>query len=165
MTLTYIFHAVLVDEGREDRNTTKAGRHRPAFDGLGSSREHYCDNSLNFRGWQGWLCASCLPWIRVRMRIMPKMRVSVEFLCLSVRLYVCLSVYQSVCLSLSMCICLSVCMSLFLPLSLSPSLSLHLSLSLCGVDLADQGSRARYRAIQVFSWDSKSVPFPINLSW
>ena len=40
----YILHAVLVDEGREDPNTTKAGRHRPAsktpFDGLGSSREH-----------------------------------------------------------------------------------------------------------------------------
>ena len=38
----FIFHAVLVDERREDRNTTKAGRHRPAsktpFDGLGSSR-------------------------------------------------------------------------------------------------------------------------------
>ena len=38
----YIFHVVLVDEGREDPNTTKAGRHRPAsetpFDGLGSSR-------------------------------------------------------------------------------------------------------------------------------
>ena len=40
----FIFYAVLVDEGREDPNTTKAGRHRPAsetpFDGLGSSREH-----------------------------------------------------------------------------------------------------------------------------
>ena len=40
----FIFHAVLVDEGREDPNTTKADRHRPAsettFDGLGSSREH-----------------------------------------------------------------------------------------------------------------------------
>ena len=40
----FIFHAVLVDEGREDPNTLKAGRHRPAsetpFDGLGSSREH-----------------------------------------------------------------------------------------------------------------------------
>ena len=50
-------------------------------------------------------------------------------------------------------------MSLFLPLFRS------LSLSICGVDLADQGSWARYRAIQVFSWDSKSVPFPINLSY
>ena len=40
----FIFHAVLVDEGRKEPNTTKAGRHRPAsetpFDGLGSSREH-----------------------------------------------------------------------------------------------------------------------------
>ena len=40
----YIFHVVLVDDGREDPNTTKAGRHRPAsktpFDGLGSSTEH-----------------------------------------------------------------------------------------------------------------------------
>ena len=38
-----IFHVVLVDEGREDPDTTKAGCHRPAsetpFDGLGSSRE------------------------------------------------------------------------------------------------------------------------------
>ena len=25
----FVFHAVLVDEGREDPNTTKAGRHRP----------------------------------------------------------------------------------------------------------------------------------------
>ena len=48
-------------------------------------------------------------------------------------------------------------------LSFSPSLSP--SLSVCGVNLADQGSPARYWPIQVFSWDSKSVPFPINLSW
>ena len=38
----FIFHVVLVDEGREDPNTTKAGRYRPAsetpFDDLGSSR-------------------------------------------------------------------------------------------------------------------------------
>ena len=38
----YILHVVLVDAGREDPNTTKAGRHRPAretpYDGLGSSR-------------------------------------------------------------------------------------------------------------------------------
>ena len=84
----FIFHVVLVDEGREDPNTTKAGRHRPAsetpFDGLGSSREHKCENSLNFRGiamglYRGWrwggggggaLCPS-LPWVRVCMRIMP----------------------------------------------------------------------------------------------
>ena len=43
----FIFHAVIVDEGREDPNTTKAGRHGPAsetpFDGLGSSREHKCE--------------------------------------------------------------------------------------------------------------------------
>ena len=62
-TFFLIFHVVLVDEGREDPNTTKAGRHRPAsetpFDGLGSSREHYCENSLDFRGiamglYRGW---------------------------------------------------------------------------------------------------------------
>ena len=83
---------------------------------------------------------------------------------------ICLSISLSVYLSLSICICLSVCMSLFLPslplsLPLSPSLPLSISLSICGVDLADQGSRARYRVIQFFSWDSKSVPFPTNLSW
>ena len=79
---------------------------------------------------------------------------------LSVCLSVCLSVYQSVCLSKSlyMYLCLAVCICLFLPLS--PSLSLILNI--CGVDLADQGSRARYQAIQVISWDSKSVPFPIE---
>ena len=83
------------------------------------------------------------------------MCVSVEFLCLSV--------YQSVCLSKSLYMYMPVC----LHVSLSPplSLSLSLSLSICGVDLADQGSRARYRVIQFFSWDSKSVPFPTNLSW
>ena len=130
------------------------------FDGLGSSREHKCENSLNLRGiaielYRGWkwggLCAPSLPWIHVCMRIMP-LCVSVEFLCLSV------------CLSKSLYnVCLSACLS---SPSLYPlSLSLSLSLSICGVDLADQGSRARYRAIQVFSWDSKSVPFPSNLSW
>ena len=40
----FIFYAVLVDEGRDDPDTTKADRNRPAsktrFDGLGSSREH-----------------------------------------------------------------------------------------------------------------------------
>ena len=30
---------------------------------------------------------------------------------------------------------------------------------------ADQGSRTRYRAFQVFCWDYKSVPFPISRSW
>ena len=77
---------------------------------------------------------------------------------------VCLSISLSVYLSLSICICLSVCMSLFLP-SLSLYLPLSLPLSICGVDLADQGSGARYRVIQFLSWDSKSVPFPTNLSW
>ena len=53
----FIFHAVLVDEGREDPNTIKAGRHRPASET--SSREHKCENSLNFRGiamglYRGW---------------------------------------------------------------------------------------------------------------
>ena len=42
--VSFIFHAVLVDEGREDPNITRAGRHWPAsetpFDGLGGSREH-----------------------------------------------------------------------------------------------------------------------------
>ena len=37
------FHAVLVEKGREDPNTTEAGRNRPfsetPFDDLGSSRE------------------------------------------------------------------------------------------------------------------------------
>ena len=93
----------------------------------------------------------CLPWIRVCIRIVP-LCVSVEFLCLSV--------YQSVCLSKSLYMYMPVC----LHVSLSP-LSLPLSLSICGVDLADQGFRARYRVIQFFSWDSKSVPFPTNLSW
>ena len=54
-------------------------------------------------------------------------------------------------------VCVSVCLSV--------CLSVSLSLSICDVDLADQGSRARNRAIQDFSRDSKSVSFPINLSW
>ena len=118
-----------------------------------------------YRGWRGGggggLCAPSLSWIHVCVRIMP-LCVSVEFLCLSICMSVCLSISLSFYLSLSICICLSVCMSLFLP---PLSLSLSLSLSICGVDLSDQGSRARYRAIQVFSRDSKSVPFPINSSW
>ena len=60
----------------------------------------------------------------------------------------------------------SVCLSksLYMPvcLHISLSLSLSFSLSICGVGLADQGSRAQYRAIQVFSWDSESVPFPVE---
>ena len=103
-------------------------------------------------GWGGL----CLPWIRVCIRIVP-LCVSVEFLCLSV--------YQSVCLSKSlymyMPVCLHVSLSpLSLPLSLSPPLSL--SLGICRVNLADQGSRARYRVIQFYSWDSKSVPLLVD---
>ena len=125
----FILHAVLVDEGREDPNTTKAGRHRPAsetpFDGLGSSREHKCEKSLNFRGiamglYRGWRGGLYLPWIRVCIRIVP-LCVSVEFLCLSV--------YQSVCLSKSLYMYMPVCLHVSLsPLSLplSPSLSLSL---------------------------------------
>ena len=75
-------------------------------------------------------------------------------LCVSIE-FLCLSAYQSVCLS----------KSLYMPVCLHVSLSLSLSLSICGVDLADPGSQARYRAIQAFNWDSKSVPFPINFSW
>ena len=125
-----------------------------------------------YRGWRGGgggACASSFPWIRVRTSIMP-LCVSVEFMCLSV----CLSVYQSVCLAKSLYMYMPACLHLSLspplphPLSLSVSLSLSLSpslsLSICGVDLADQRSHARYRVIQVFSLDSKSVPFPINLS-
>ena len=90
--------------------------------GLGSSIEHKCENSLNFRGiamglYRGWRGGGglCLPWIRVCIRIVP-LCVSVEFLSLSVYL------------SLSICVCLTVCMSLFLPsLSLSLSLSQHMS--------------------------------------
>ena len=104
-------------------------------------------------GGGGW--GLCLPWIRVCIRIVP-LCVSVEFLSLSV--------YQSVCLSKYMY--LYMYMPVCLHVALSPlSLPLSLSLSVCGVDLADQGSRARYRVIQFFSWDSKSVPFPTNLSW
>ena len=83
----------LVDEMREDPNSTKAGRHRPAsespFGGLGSSREHKCEINLNYWGIAvgpymgrqggGGLCAPSLPWIRVCMRIMP-LCVFVEFL-------------------------------------------------------------------------------------
>ena len=63
------------------------GSHRPAsetpFDGLGSSRELLCENSLNFRGINmglyrgcrggGGLCpqSSLAFWIRVCMRIVP----------------------------------------------------------------------------------------------
>ena len=112
-----------------------------------------------YRGWQG-VGGLCLPWIHVYMRIMP-LCVSVEFLCLSACLSVCVSKY----LYMYMPVCLHVSLSPPLSPSLRLSLSLSLSLSTCGVYLTDQGSRARYRAIQVFSWDSKSVPFPINLSW
>ena len=100
-----------------------------------------------YRGWRGGggggLCTPSLPWIRVCMRILP-LCVSVELLCLSVCLSISLSVYQSVCLSKSLYMYMPVC----LHVSLSPPhLSLSLSLSISDVDLADQGSRARYRAI------------------
>ena len=92
-----------------------------------------------YSGWRGGgggggLCAPSLSWIRVCMRIMP-LCVSVEFLCLSI----CMSVYQSVFLSKSLYMYMPVCLHVSLsPPSLSPSLSL----SICGVDLANQGSRA-----------------------
>ena len=91
-----------------------------------------------YRGWRGGGGGEgglCLPWIRVCMRSMP-LCVSVEFLCLSV--------YQSVCLSKSLYMYMPAC----LHVPLSPLSPLSLSLSICGVDLADQGSRARYRVIQ-----------------
>ena len=102
-TFSFIFHVVLVDEGREDPNTTKGGRHRPAsetpFDGLGSVKI-VCILVGLYRGWRGWggLCPS-LPWIRVCMRIMP-LCVSVEFLCLSIILSS-LFMYIPVCLHVS----------------------------------------------------------------
>ena len=121
--------AVLVDEGRENPNTTKAGRHRPAsktpFDGLGSFREHKSENSLNFRGiamglyrgWQGGgLYAPSFPWIPVCMRIVRLLNFSA-----------CLSVYQSVCLSKSLYMYMPVCLHVSLPPPLSLSLSLSLS--------------------------------------
>ena len=95
-----------------------------------------------YRGWRGGGGGGglCLPWFRVCTRIMP-LCVSVEFLCLSV--------YRSVCLSKSFYMYMPVCLHVSLsPLSLPLSPSLSLSLSICGVDLADQGSRARYRVIQ-----------------
>ena len=105
----------------------------------------------DFTGVRGrGLCAPSLPWIRVCVRIMP--------LCVYIYFSVCLSVCLSVSVSLYVYACLSACLS-FPPLS-PPTLSL--SLSICGVDLADQGSRARYRAIQVFIWDSKSGPFRLT---
>ena len=62
-------------------------------------------------------------------------------------------------------VCLSICLSKYLHIFVCMSVCLSLSLNICGVVPADQGSRARYRAFQVFCCDSKSVPFPINLSW
>ena len=81
---------------------------------------------------------------------------------------VCLSVYQPVCLSKSLFMYMPVCLHVSLSPPLTPSVSLSfpcLSFSICGVDLADQESRARCWAIQDFSWDFKSVPFPINLTY
>ena len=67
---------------------------------------------------------------------------------------------------ISLYVCLSVCLSTLYPhVFVCMSVCLSLSLNICGVVSADQGSRARYQAFQVFCWDSKSVPFPINLSW
>ena len=86
--------------------------------------------------------------------------------CLSKSLYMPVRLYVSLSLPLSHPpISLPLSLSLSLSLSFSLSLSLSFSLSKSDVGLADQGSRARYRAIQVFSWDSKSVPCPINFSW
>ena len=114
--------------GERIQLTTKAGRHRPAsetpFDGLGSSRERQCANSLNFRGiaiglYRGWrgggvICAPVFHGFHGSAYA--------RGLCLCVCLLnfsVCLSISLSVYLSLS--ICLFVCMSLFLL-----SLSLHM---------------------------------------
>ena len=70
--------------------------------------------------------------------------VSIAFLCVSVCLSFCLSA------------CLSVCISLYMYLSVCLSVSTSITLNICGVVPADFGSRARYRAFQVFCWDSKS---------
>ena len=68
------------------------------------------------------------------------------------------------CISLSVClyVCLSKSLHAFVFLSLYLSFS-HSHSIWCSP--SRPGSRARYRAFQVFCWDSKSVPFPINLSW
>ena len=88
----------------------------------------------------------------------PRMREDYAFVCVYlISLSVCLSVCLSISVSLYVYACLSACLSF--PPSPPP---LSLSLSICGVDLADQGSRARYRAIQVFIWDSKSGPFRLT---
>ena len=76
-------------------------------------------------------------------------------LCVSIA-FLCMPVYMSVCLSA----CLSKSLNVFFCMSVCPSLSLNI----CGVVPAYQGSRARYRAFQVFCWNSKSVPFPITLA-
>ena len=95
---------------------------------------------------------------------------------LSVFLSLSLSLHVSACLPASLSFCLSVCLSLSLSLSLRPSLSLSVSLSLslslsrslslstCGVVLADQGSRARYRAFQVKHHLSVTTTPPISKS-
>ena len=84
-------------------------------------------------------------------------------LCVSVE-FLCLSVYQSVCLSKSlymyMPVCLHVSLSLLsLPLSPALSLSQHMWCrpSRPGIPSSIPGN-------YFFSWDSKSVPFPTNLS-
>ena len=66
----------------------------------------------------------------------------------------CISLY--VCLS----VCLSIYMYLSVCLSVSPSLSTYVVWSQqTRVHELDTGH------LKVFCWDSKSVPFPINLSW
>ena len=119
------------------------------------ARSGFNENSMNirdiaiglYRGWGGGgLCAPTRLLIRV-CRTSKPLCVSVEFVCLSISLSVYLNLYM------------------YLPACLSVCMSVCLSLSICGVVLADQGSRARHRAFKVFCWDSKSVLFPFYLSW
>ena len=123
-TRFFIFHAVLDDEGRENPNTTKAGRCRHAsettFDGLGSSREHWCEKSLHFRGIAmglyrggGGRGAPC-PQSSLDLH----MHEDYAFLCVCWNL-VCLSISLPISLSVYLSLYVYVCMSLFLPLSLS----------------------------------------------
>ena len=85
-----------------------------------------------YKGWRGG--GGFVP----QSSLDPCMHEDYAFVCVSVE-FLCLAISLSVYLSLS--ICLSFCMSLFLPLSLPlPPPPRSLSLSICGVDLADQGS-------------------------
>ena len=108
---------------------------------------------MNFKGSGSPYSVVILQW--VGDWIHASLCVYIAFLCLSVCLFVCLSV----CLSVCKYVCLSISLSRYIHLSVC------LSHNICGVVPADQGSRARYRAFQVFCWDSKSVPLPIYLSW